>query len=115
VHLANKKAHWYRFKAAFDLPEMAATKVPRRNSKVVGKDRDELVIDSGLQRLSRAAGFQKVKLMARTTKFRSGELLLGEIWEEEGRLVVLGGHGRSESPSGSKIFDHNDPDSFGNA
>ena len=45
VHVANKKAAWYEFNTAMDIPE--AVPVPRRNANVVGYDRKALVIDPG--------------------------------------------------------------------
>lgn len=47
VHLANKKASWYRFEAALDLPQANELKLPRRNAKVTGADRRKLEIDPG--------------------------------------------------------------------
>src|SRR4051794_26048895 len=34
VHVANKKAAWYNFDAALDIPEAKGTKVPRRNAHI---------------------------------------------------------------------------------
>src|SRR5258706_5545303 len=47
VHLANKKAAWYDFDAAPDLPEAASLRSPRRNAAGQGKDRENLVTDPG--------------------------------------------------------------------
>ena len=46
VSVANKKAAWYDFNTAMDLP--VATAVGRRNDTVTGADRDRLVVASGL-------------------------------------------------------------------
>ena len=45
VHVANKKAAWYTFDRAMDIPE--ATPCPRRNRAFVGAARKQLVIDPG--------------------------------------------------------------------
>src|SRR4051812_13215163 len=47
VHVANKKAAWYQWQMALDVPEAAAVQVPRRNAGVTGEDRKGLVIDGG--------------------------------------------------------------------
>ena len=47
VHVANKKAAWYQWQMALDVPEAAAIQVPRRNAGVKGEDRRGLVIDGG--------------------------------------------------------------------
>ena len=41
---------------------------------------------------------------------------LGEIrTDDAGRLLVLGGTGKSASPSGAPVYDPADPNSFNNA
>ena len=52
VHVANKKAAWYDFDIAFDIPEGADQTSIRRNAAVSGKDREKLVIDGGEQRIA---------------------------------------------------------------
>src|SRR5258708_40346757 len=52
VHVANKKAAWYDFDAALDLPEAAGLRSPRRNAAVQGKDRENLAIDPGSRSVS---------------------------------------------------------------
>jgi L-Lysine epsilon oxidase N-terminal len=50
VRLANKKAAWYEFQVALDIPGAnAITAVPswRRNPQVIGPDRLKLIIDPG--------------------------------------------------------------------
>ena len=59
VHLANKKASWYQFETALDIPEAVPTSL--RNAAYQGAARDALVIDPGPRRVSgrnrRAAPF----------------------------------------------------------
>src|SRR5262245_7169966 len=45
VHVANKKAAWYEFDVAMDIPQAKA--VPLRNANFQGPLRQELVIDPG--------------------------------------------------------------------
>ena len=47
VHVANKKAAWYQWQMALDIPEAAAIQVPRRNASIQGEGRQGLVIDGG--------------------------------------------------------------------
>ena len=45
VHVANKKAAWYDFDFALDLPEAVHERSARRNPQVQGKEREKLVIN----------------------------------------------------------------------
>src|SRR5258708_39619048 len=45
VHVANKKAAWYCFSVALDIPEAVPT--PRRNANFAGPERTRLTIDPG--------------------------------------------------------------------
>ena len=49
VHLANKKASWYQFETALDIPEAVPTSL--RNAAYQGAARDALVIDPGPRRV----------------------------------------------------------------
>ncbi len=98
VHLANKKAAWYQFHLALDIPEgktLTAEQYGRRNADVVVADRKKLVNDPG----SRTVRGSKTE----TQKFDTGKVMdkavyLGEIsTRSDGRLVVLGGRGNSAS------------------
>lgn len=115
VHLANKKAAWYRFEAALDLPEAGSLSLPRRNASVRGAARDSLVIDPGPRSIS------GVNASGPEHRFDGGEFLgvevpLGELRTDEGgRLLVLGGHGFSSSPDNAPIYKPEDPQSFNNA
>lgn len=116
VHLANKKAQWYQFVAALDLPEAADLNLPRRNRAVRGTDRANLVIDPGPRSIAgRSLGGAPAHIFD-TGKFKGVPVPLGEIrTDEAGRLVVLGGKGKSGSPNNSPLFPPNDPNAFANA
>jgi hypothetical protein len=89
VHLANRKA------AA---PNFHGT--GRRNA---GKPESDLIIDPGPQRISGANQAMK-KLLGRfmqTMDVQLGDLLT----DAAGRLIVLGGHGKSQSPTDSPLPD----------
>jgi len=47
VHLANRKAQWYEFQVALDIPEAKELEIPYRNPKIKGEKRKGLVIDPG--------------------------------------------------------------------
>ena len=96
VHVANKKAAWYDFNAALDLPEAVNLQSPRRNSWVQGKDREKLVIDPGPRSVS---GRKKKSTPFDTGKFFGERVYLGELHtDKEGRLIFVGGKGNSGSP-----------------
>ena len=101
VHLANRKAAWYRHGRAMDIPE--AVSVTRRNAGV--KQRGSLVLDAGRKHATPGAAV----LLKATAKGRT--LLLGELLTDDaGRLVVLPGRGRSTSWKGAlaTTFANND-------
>jgi hypothetical protein len=52
VHVANKKAAWYDFDVALDLPEAVQEQSARRNAEFQGTARKQLVIDPGEQSIS---------------------------------------------------------------
>ena len=110
VHLANRKAAWYQWQIAMDIPEAASTVLPLRNAKV--KDRDSLVIDAGPQRIAGRGAAPVVCGGA----FTDVPVTLGELrTDASGRLLVLGGHGVSASPTGAPIYIPTDGNSFINA
>ena len=110
VHIANKKAAWYQFDQAFDIPASKGL-VPgrpqvfsgRRNSSIDGVARNGLTIDPG----SRSIGGELVnrdgldsRYAFATGTFLGTPVYLGELrTDEAGRLVILGGRGHSFSPS----------------
>ena len=103
VHLANRKAAWYEFRgaaaeAAANAPD--GTPLPWRNATVPDHDRASLVIDPGPRSISGAS--QQGGARFETGTFLDRPVYLGELrTDETGRLLVLGGMGRSESIDGS--------------
>jgi hypothetical protein len=116
VHLANRKAQWYQFQAALDIPDAVNMSVPLRNASVVGDARASLAIDPGERSISGASVLGGVEHRFDTGKFQGVSVPLGEIQTDDaGRLLVLGGHGKSASPSDAPIYIPSDPNSFNNA
>ena len=114
VHVANRKAQWYRFLAALDIPEAVDMSCIRRNAKV--DKRGELAIDPGPRNIAGKSVSGGPDHAFTGGKFKTTEVPLGEIrTDDAGRLIVLGGTGQSGSPSGAPVYDPADPDSFNNA
>lgn len=110
VHVVNRKAAWYQWEIAMDIPEAAAVAVPRRNAAVAA--RDTLVIDPGPQSISGRNSPPVVCAGA----FTGVPVKIGELQTDaSGRLLFLGGHGVSASPTGTTIFNSKDPNGFINA
>src|SRR5262245_55838034 len=106
VHLANKKAEWFEF----DGPdgEHAKPTARRRNAKIA--DRQQLIIDPGSRTITGAT---------QSALFSGGQFVglpvpLGEIrTEKSGRLIVLGGFGKSgASDKASAITDYANNDGW---
>jgi hypothetical protein len=96
AHVANKKAAWYDFDAALDLTEAASLHSARRNAAIQGKDREKLIIDPGPRSISGKS--QKGKAFD-TGKFFGEPVYLGELQTDaDGRLIFVGGKGKSNSP-----------------
>jgi hypothetical protein len=107
VHVANKKAAWFEFDVALDIPQ--AKPVPLRNSNFTGDLRKQLVIDPGPMSIS---GVNQTGTQYRLDKgtFIGVPVALGELrTDDAGRLIFLGGHGISGTP-----FRHNPPTTFAN-
>ncbi len=110
VHLANKKAAWYQFQLALDIPE-AASASPSLLRNISVEDRSQLSIDPGPRHVvgpGRQGGSEHV---FDSGKFLGKPVYLGELRTDgQGRLLVLGGHGVSASCDGSKAvtFANND-------
>lgn len=125
VHVANKKSAWYQFNQALDIP--ASQSLPAdagmgvagqplasflRNYDVI--DRGGLVIDPGPRSISGTdanADGGDAACRFDTGSFQGVSVYLGEVrTDRKGRLVFLGGHGKSGSPSGAKLttFANND-------
>ncbi|WP_392435889.1 LodA/GoxA family CTQ-dependent oxidase (plasmid) [Yersinia sp. HM-2024] len=109
VEVANTKASWYVFDVAMD--QRTAKEVPRRNPDVTelrreleirppakticGKNTDAVQLDGGT--FFSVPANKKVPVN------------LGELrTDEQGRLLVLGGHGLAESPSGAPLLVYDD-------
>ena len=116
VHLANKRAQWYQFQAALDIPEARTMAVLRRNPSIPVADRGQLAVDPGSRSISGKATSGGSKHLLDTGTFKGTIVPLGEIrTDNAGRLLVLGGVGNSASPSGAPVFNPADPNSFNNA
>ncbi|MBV8399061.1 MAG: LodA/GoxA family CTQ-dependent oxidase [Acetobacteraceae bacterium] len=96
VHLANKKAAWYQFQIALDIPEAASAPPSRlRNSTIA--DRQRLIIDPGARRIT-GRNSSGPHYRFDTGRFMDKPVYLGELrTDADGRLIVLGGHGKSAS------------------
>lgn len=116
AHLVNRKAAWYRFDKAMDIPQARDLSVPLRNAKVAAPDRHILVIDPGPRSISGISVSGGADHAFDTGEFKGVTVPLGEMrTDEKGRLVLLGGHGVSRSPSGAPPIDMKDPQTFNNA
>jgi len=116
AHLANKKAQWYQFQAALDIPDAVNMSVPRRNPDIPFSGRWVLAIDPGPRTISGASTSGGPEHAFDSGKFKDTVVPLGEIQTDEaGRLLVLGGTGQSASPSGAPVYNSADPNSFNNA
>ncbi|HJU38887.1 MAG TPA: LodA/GoxA family CTQ-dependent oxidase, partial [Tahibacter sp.] len=110
VHVANRKAQWYQWQIAMDIPEAAKTVLPLRNATVT--DRASLAIDAGPHTVC-GRDVPPVELAG---AFTGVPVKLGDIaTDAAGRLVFLGGHGVSASPTNAPIFKEDDDNSFINA
>lgn len=108
VSVANKKAAWYDFDTAMDLP--VAKPVSRRNDSVTGADRDRLVVASGEQTIS-GVGAEPVPLDE--GRFLDERVPLGELLtDEQGRLVFLPAEGRGYSPDQAPLTTFSDNDGW---
>ena len=99
VHLVNAKAEWDKFdgRAGETLPLNQRRPNQQRN-KSVKTGRESLIIDGGIQ----TAGPNQTARFA--GHFQNVPVELGEIrCEADGRLVVLGGFGKSETVTSSLI------------
>lgn len=104
VHVANKKAAWYQFQLALDIPEAISAKPAERRNKTV-TDRQKLVIDPG-----------PCAVRGRETSGPEYQLNHGSFWgqpvdlgelrtDANGHLIFLGGYGVSASYDGSRAED----------
>jgi hypothetical protein len=115
VHLANRKAAWYQFNNALDLKQYAMTST-YRNATLGGAFRDELLIDPGARAIAGCGqNGPRYQFDQGYINFNAGNgphhVPLGELrTDEAGRLIVLGGFGKSASDSGAQAvtFANND-------
>ena len=108
VHLVNAKAEWDLFdgRSGELLPLNGRRPNVQRNSGVV-TGRESLIIDGGVRTVgpNQAARF--------SGQFRNSPVELGEVsCGPDGRLVVLGGFGKSETVTGSIITNYANNDGW---
>jgi len=116
VHVANRKAQWYQFQFALDIPEAAGHSVPRRNKDVPVGGRGRLAIDPGPRSIRGKSVSGGAEHAFDTGTFKDTAVPLGEIrTDAKGRLIFLGGRGTSASQSGAPIFIPEKPETFNNA
>lgn len=105
VHVANEKAAWYQFQIALDIPEahLPPPKVDpslRRNANFYGAKRKDLVIDPGPVTIT-GNNQQGSSYRFDRGSFCGKPVYLGEARTDDvGRLLILGGHGKSASYDG---------------
>lgn len=115
VHLVNRKAQWFKFDMAMDVPEAAQVTVPLRNAHITGGAREALAIDPGPRSISGQNSSGK-NYQFDTAEFMGVKVPLGELrTDAAGCLLVLGGFANSGSPSGKPIYVPEEPLGFPNA
>lgn len=114
VHVANRKAQWFEFNAAMDIPATKNISVPLRNADVTGGGRAALCIDPGEKKIM-GIGMNDSSFVL-TGEFQGTSVTVGELRTDAvGRLLFLPGFGVSDSPAGRPIYDPAKPTSFNNA
>lgn len=106
VNIANRKASWYQFQNALDLPDNQS--VPGRHRNVDEVDRSQLNIVPTPQQIS---GINQAGKFFNDGKFYGKEVPLGEIrTDKAGRLLLLPADGTSVSKDDQKptTFANND-------
>lgn len=104
VHLVNRKAAANKF----SLPG-------KRNAEVPADERHKLVIDAGPQRISGRS--QKMKSLSGSFSIKTATLDVGLgdlLTDTAGRLIVLGGLGKSQSLPGAQDINRDKPGAFAN-
>lgn len=103
VTLANTKAAWYQFQIALDIPEAAATQPSFLRNMAVA-DRSLLAITPGERRI-RGSEQHGAAYAFDSGSFMGTKVYLGELRTDTmGRLVVLGGRGKSASWNGARAI-----------
>jgi len=102
VHVANRKAAWYEFATAMDIP--GAVPAPLRNrDDFQGPNRQDLVIDPGARSIS---GINQEGVDFGDGLFIGEEVALGRLATDDyGRLIVTPAEGRAMSPTDEPISD----------
>ena len=108
VSVANKKAFWYDYDVAFDLP--IARSVARRNAQVTGSDRDALVVAPGVVSI---AGDEREPVAIDGGTFMDETVPLGELMVDgDGRLVFVAASGSGYSPTSAPLTTFSDNDGW---
>ena len=98
--LANTKAAWYQFQIALDIPEAATAPLSFLRNMAVA-DRSLLSITPGERRIAGRDQQGPAHAFA-NGRFMGSEVYLGELrTDAQGRLIVLGGHGKAASYNGA--------------
>jgi hypothetical protein len=98
--LANTKAAWYQFQIALDIPEAATAPLSFLRNMAVA-DRSLLSITPGERRIA-GCNQQGPAYAFANGRFMGTEVYLGELrTDAQGRLIVLGGHGKAASYNGA--------------
>ncbi|MEV4937353.1 LodA/GoxA family CTQ-dependent oxidase [Streptomyces zaomyceticus] len=107
VDVANKKAGWYQFQLALDIPEAAqAPESQLRNPLVAGADRHRLDITPGSRSVQGPDRSGGPELRFDTGTFLDIPVYLGELRTDgAGRLIFIGGRGVAESVDAKEAED----------
>jgi hypothetical protein len=104
VNVANKKAWWYTFDVALDLP--IATPVARRNPSITGTNRDALVVAPGPRSIT---GRSRKPVTLDSGTFMGEAVPLGELMVDgAGRLVFVPARGLGYSPTSAPLVTFSD-------
>lgn len=100
AHVANRKASWYEFETAMDIP--GAQPAPLRNPDYYyGSSRHELVVDPGERTIS---GINQEGVAFDSGSFIYEDVGLGELaTDDHGRLIVKPAMGKAFNPTGEPI------------
>lgn len=111
VQVANKKASWYQFGVALDLPE--SLPVARRNALIKGDDRKKLEITPDPASIA-GAGQTDFAAHQLAGQFFGRPVVLAELGTDEaGRLIFLGGRGQSiPAVDGGRAYTYGNNDGF---
>lgn len=117
AHLANSKADWFQFITAMDVPETKDLTLTRRNPTIKKVERQTLIVDPSARTIC-GKSTQGEAYAFNNGRFKGWDkdIYLGELQtDDDGRLLVLGGHGVSISPEGKPPMDLTDSNTFNNA